>query len=336
MRSDPETGSLQFGDSARHDPKEGEKLFERWVASRTAPDTPPARRLRASSVRVYRAMWRKFLRFASTRGGYPDVDAREIERFLKEPGSARNMAPNELTAWRYLKLLSELLELARQDGARRDNPAAAIMAAREPPEREEKAPVVLDAVQETAVRQVLDHQPQDEGHWKDLRDWALLNVVLGGGLKPYEARSLSVDDVHWRAISPKERAAILAIAGHGATPPRETPLSKRAGEAVEVWMRERAKMPLEGGRALFPANLTGEPVGSSEVYRATERLFERAKIDARDGRRGLQVLRATFAAVQLGQGQDKERVSAWMGLASAESVERYTNRRTARSRERPI
>ena len=333
MRSDDKSGSLEF--SHAHDVKEGERLFEKWVQMRTAPDTPPARHLRASSVRVYHAMWRKFLRFATTRGGHAKVDARAIEGFLKEPGSARMMAPNALTAWRYLKLLSELLELARQDGTREDNPAAAIMAVREPPEREEKVPVLLDAIQETAVRQVLNHQQKDAGHWKDLRDWALLNVVLGGGLKPYEARSLSVDDVHWRSISPKERTATLAIARHGPNPARETPLSKSAGEALEIWMRERAKMPVEG-KALFPANLAGDPVGSSEVYRATERLFERAKVDARDGRRGLQVLRATFAAVQLGQGQDKERVSAWMGLASVESVERYTNRRTARGRERPV
>ena len=333
MRTDPDTLDLTFDDERTQSVGEAEALFERWVRLRNAADAPRSRHLRASSVRVYRTMWKKFVRYlVETRRTVANVSAREIERSLARKGRRLERVPNALTQWRYLKLLAEILDLVRSDGARHDNPAQELLADRDHPARD-APPVTLNQGDEALVRLALDEQRKESGDWKDLRDWALLQVVLGCGLKPFEVRRLAVTDLRWKDPAREEGEVTIAVAGHAPAPPREVPVAPRACEPLALWMRARRRAGVTSP-ALFPIDEAGpEHVGPSEVYRACAELLKRANVAT--SRRGVGVLRATFAVLQLEKGRTEDQVAAWMGLAQPSSIERYRPRNTARS-GRPV
>jgi integrase/recombinase XerD len=147
-----------------------------------------------------------------------------------------------------------------------------------------------------------------------LRDHAILDVLLGTGLRASELCSLTVG----RTFVQNPADCYLLLKGKGKKE-REVGLPPDACKRLRRWLRERPSVPYE---EVFVGR--GRPLAVSGVDQLLYRLERRAGDEHFTGIRvSAHTFRHTFAVTYLSEGGDVYKLSKLMGHTSVSTTERY-------------
>ena len=147
--------------------------------------------------------------------------------------------------------------------------------------------------------------------WTKKRDFAVLMLLYGAGLRISEALGLSRKDAplgEWLSIIGKGRKM------------RDVPVLRAASEAVDDYLGE---CPFDGGAdaALFLSS-RGKPLGARAVQRLVEGLRYELNLPAHVTPHSL---RHAFATHLLSNGGDLRAIQELLGHASLSTTQRYTH-----------
>jgi len=156
--------------------------------------------------------------------------------------------------------------------------------------------------------------PEDEPHWRRLRDDAVLEILYGSGVRVSELCGLDVNDVRTGRAGVITEA--ITVWGKGSKE-RVVPLSVMAVEALRGWIGIRHEVvSVDAGLALF---------GNERGHRLTPRDVRRI-IDRRSSSpTHPHALRHTFATHLLDGGADLRVVQEFLGHADVATTQRYTH-----------
>ncbi|CAJ0789670.1 Tyrosine recombinase XerC [Ralstonia condita] len=279
------------------------QAFEHWLA---------ARGYRASSATVYRAMWRKWLRWTEARQrALSDWSAGDIAAFLDESGLTK------LHRYRYARLIERVfhqLELLRTGT---HNPASAAVQ-QKLAEGENDPTTFLSAAERAAIEASLDvgagaaEAAVNASAFKLARDRALVAVCHGAGLKVAQVQSLLLRQVH------DALGGITIEPARG--PSYQAPLLEAARPALAAWLsvRRHAEVP---GERVFVADASGRVMHAASVYRRVEAwLAALPALMHRSERLSPQTLRNGYAAALFDAGAAPAEVGIALGLRDQTSA----------------
>jgi len=149
--------------------------------------------------------------------------------------------------------------------------------------------------------------------WQNQRDYAILLLLYGAGLRISEALSLTTNDLplgEW-----------LRIKGKGGKV-RDVPLLPMIASAIDSYLEQCpfAVMP-QSGNALFLSS-RGNSLGPRAVQRCVEQLRDAAHLPAHTTPHAL---RHAFATSLLSGGGDLRAIQQLLGHASLSTTQRYTH-----------
>ncbi len=242
--------------------------------------------------------------------GPADVDRLLLRRYVAYLGTKQPPMAKRSVA-RHVSSLRRYFRYLRREGVLDIDPSAALRA----PSGDSRLPRVLDHAD---VHTLLDGpSPDDEPHWRRLRDDAVLELLYGSGIRVGELCGLQVDalDLAGGAVS---------VWGKGSKE-RRVPLSEPAVRAVRAWLGMRSDVvAAEAGSVLF-GNERGNPLTPRDVRRILDRRSPRPTHP--------HALRHTFATHLLDGGADLRAVQELLGHADVSTTQRYTHVSNHRLRE---
>lgn len=278
------------------------------------------------TVRSYGGDLRQLAAFAAEYDPGRDVtaftatDLRHFLVYLREAGvSPRTLARKLSTFRRFYKYL-------RQKGVLDENPAEALrtpkFAAGLPDYLDvEEAAALLDRAEAAARSQPPDAKKSDEVRAKAaaraIRDWAILELLYGAGIRVGELVSCKVDDMD-------VRRELVTVIGKG-DKMRVVPIGAKAAAAVAEYLAKREELgPARGEKTLF-LNNRGGPLTARSVHRLV----------ARTGGPGTSphTWRHTFATHMLGAGADLETIRELLGHENVATTAIYAHVTARRLRE---
>lgn len=255
------------------------------------------------------------------RGGCTDLatlNAATLRRYLAyldTRGFARaSIARKAASVRAYLRYLRRHELLALDVGRQLRSPRAASRLPRVPRRRELEE--LLGAVAEVAESATEGDGPLDA---VTLRDWALLELLYGAGLRIGEVCGLSIGDVDLDA-------AHVTVLGKGSKM-RRVPLGEPAIIAVRAYLRDgraalaaRSTDPGPGSAHALLLNQRGRPLGPRDARRVLERY------PLADGRvLHPHALRHAYATHLLEGGADVRAVQELLGHADLGTTQIYTH-----------
>jgi integrase/recombinase XerD len=314
------------------------ELGRRPAKKRAAGEEGGPAPIRAGSVKVYRAMFGKFLRWTAERQtSLTQVTSAELHQFLDGRMSGRREGRKDLNSMirlRYLRLLERVYSHLEIE----PNPArlTAFQVHASGASGKDAPKSYLTETEQRAFMQALPeytlaYPGESPKAWKRRRDRALLAMLVGAGLKVSEAIGLYVENVGAAAADGSVDITVSPGATGGISRWHTTTLRAFAAPEVLVWLQERQAMPI-GSKLLFPANLDGKRLNPSTVYLYVKDVLARAGIDVK--RKGPRTLRNTFAKRELAAGADPGDVIEYMGLFEARSLDKYQGAERRRATRR--
>ncbi|MGM3276845.1 tyrosine-type recombinase/integrase [Ralstonia sp. 24A2] len=284
------------------------QAFEHWLA---------ARGYRESSATVYRAMWRKWLRWAESRQrALADWSAGDIAAFLDESGLTK------LHRYRYARLIERVfhqLELLPNGTPNpgTHNPASAAVQ-QKLAEGENDPTTFLSTAERVAIEASLEvgarasEAAANASAFKLARDRALVAVCHGAGLKVAQVQSLLLRQVD------------AALENITVEPPRgpsyHAPLLESARPALAAWLAVRGHAEVPGER-VFVADAGGRVMHAASVYRRVEAwLAALPALVHRSERLSPQTLRNGYAAALFDAGAAPAEVGYALGLRDQTSA----------------
>lgn len=284
------------------------------------------RRASPQTVRAYAGDLRQFQKFAAaydpgkTLTAYSALDLRNFLAYLLEQGLSRRSAARKLSS------LRRFYKYLHQQGRVAANVAAALrtpkFAASLPGYfKLDEAAAILDGAEGSAAAGA-------SGRWKDegararaegraVRDWAILELLYGAGIRVGELEGLRIDDFD-------ARRGMVTVIGKG-DKMRVVPTGAKAAEALKAWLARRETL-LRGGRQerLF-LNNRGGPLTARSIARLVKKTGGPAASPHR--------WRHTFATHLLDAGADLETIRELLGHASISTTAIYAHVSAARLRE---
>lgn len=212
---------------------------------------------------------------------------------------------------RKVSALRRYFAYLRREGVLDLDPSLALRA----PSGDSRLPKVLD---HGDLDVLLDGpSPDDEPHWRRLRDDAVLEVLYGSGVRVGELCGLDIDALDL------ERG-VLSVWGKGSKE-RRVPAGSPAVAALRAWLAVRAEvMSPDAGAAVF-GNERGKRLTPRDVRRILDRRSPRPTHP--------HALRHTFATHLLDGGADLRAVQELLGHADVATTQRYTHVSNHRLRE---
>ncbi|MBR4742133.1 MAG: tyrosine recombinase XerC [Desulfovibrio sp.] len=174
------------------------------------------------------------------------------------------------------------------------------------PKQEKKEPRVLNVDEMFAVLESGQAQTP-----LALRDYALVELLYGTGLRISEALQLTVEMV--------QQVDLLKVLGKGGKE-RIVPLTDKAKLRLQQWLKVRNCLAKEGVRALF-VGAQGKPLNRREAQRITERLSEKAQVNTPLSPHGC---RHAYATHLLSAGMDLRTVQELLGHSRLSTTQHYT------------
>ena len=264
----------------------------------------------ANTVAAYRGDLDAFVAWAEAAGvqGPDDVDRLVLRRYvssLAASGAAKR------TVARKVSSLRRYFAYLRREGVVAVDPSTSLRA----PTGDGRLPRVLDHADVVALLE--GPTPEDEPHWRRLRDDAVLELLYGSGVRVAELCGLQLDHLDLAGGS-------VVVWGKGSKQ-RRVPLSEPAVVALRAWLGVRAEvLPAEAGAVVF-GNERGKPLAPRDVRRILDR---RSPTPTHP-----HALRHTFATHLLDGGADLRAVQELLGHADVATTQRYTHVSNHRLRE---
>lgn len=277
-------------------------------------------RYRESSKTVYIAMFGKLAHWLEAQGTLLiECDAGHLASFLKESDLRKHHRH------RYVRLAERVFNHLSAIGAvpgGHINPGrraakTRVGAGHNDPTcfftREERAAIIC-RIEEASQ----ENHSQDK--WTDVRDQALIGVMLGGGAKVSQALRMTVNCMVMREE--------WLIKSDGRGQEHHARMPTWACAAVARWISMRAEMGIPG-KALFTAQPTGArrlhgvAMHPASIFRRTRAFIEAAGVRlANDARQSAQTLRNSYAAALFEEGESDALVTEYLGLAATVSTQR--------------
>lgn len=286
--------------------------------------------LRASSARVYVAMFGKFMQWLTARDlDLSAVTSADLMGFIEDGkviDGVLHPERNSRIRLKYLRLIERVyLHLEVQP-----NPAQhACFDIFQSGDRQrigrDAASAVLTDAQQAAFMDALPLASPDEAKeptrgWKRRRDRAMQALMLGAGLKVAETVGIYTANIGEKDSTGSIPVTVSPASAGGVVRWHQTQLRPFAVAEVQQWLSERQALAIPGPW-LFPATLQGGVLNKATVYRQVKATFERAGIVV--PRLGGRTLRNSFAVRELQSGESIELVGEFMGHRRRRSTEHY-------------
>jgi len=268
----------------------------------------------AATVAAYRRDILDFDSFLHGEGASLDkpqsVTRHHIRRFsasLYEKRVARSTTARKLSA------LRSLFRYLLRNHILTDNPCDGVHG----PRQETRHPAMLNVDQ---VFTLLDREPSpaetEEEQAVQARDFALLELLYGSGLRISEALGLDVEDVRHAS-----GAGVVRVLGKGSKE-RDVPLSDSSRVALGYWLQARPLLVRDmRERALFLGQ-RGARLNRRQAARIVE---EHARLSGLPQRLSPHGLRHSFATHLLEGGADLRSVQELLGHSRISTTQRYTH-----------
>ncbi len=248
------------------------------------------------------------------------LDLRHYLVYLREKGvSSRSLARKLSSVRRFYKYL-------KQKGVIDDNPAEALRTPKFSPAlptylKVDEAAAVLDRA-ETRARvpgqmRFKDENARERAAARAARDWAIMELLYGAGLRVGELAGLDVGDIDLKR-------ELVTVIGKG-DKMRVVPTGAKAAAALTAYVGVRAVLrPAPAERKLF-LNFRGKPLSARTVHRVV----------ARAGGPGVSphTWRHTFATHMLDAGADLETIRELLGHENAATTAIYAHVTAGRLRD---
>ena len=230
------------------------------------------------------------------------LDIQDIQRYRSFLQDTKHHAPATIN--RRLQTLRKFYGFAMTEGWSRANPAERVSLLSENASHRSRH---LD---EQDVSRLLEAVRQGRPRWA-VRDWAIIQVFLGAGLKLSELTALCVSDVQSDASQPT-----LHVAGDLDRPSRTVPLNADVCDALQTYLSARQADP--GVEHLF-VNRDGRPLSTRSVQRLLRYYARAAELD------GLttQALRYVYARNIFERSGDLKEVTELLGHRHVATTIRY-------------
>ena len=305
--------SLPRIDGADHWLRNPMTAFENW--QRSTPHTE-GYLYAERSVRQHCAMWHGFVDFLARQ----QLDLRAVQsdmlaRFLDDLRAKNGQPAQDSTRRRYLKLLAATFDHLHAVGLRRaGNPCLVLFKYYRP--APVKSPGALAAQEDDKfVSLVLSLTPTA---WRDVRDQAMLVLIIGSGLYAGEVIALQLSQVILDTEPP-----YLVIEAHGKVPERRAPIIGFARAPLQRWLSLRATLPLGAEQTVFVSG-KGGPMLPATLYRKVQAILKNRDAGLRPrGGFGPQILRNSFLMRQLARDKPVDVVQQWAGHVELKSTLRY-------------
>jgi site-specific recombinase XerD len=263
-----------------------------------------------NTVAAYR---RDLIGFAQWAEGVGVVGPAAVDRIVlrRYVASLANREFAKRSVARKVSALRRYFGYLRREGVVATDPSTALRA----PSGDGRLPRVLD---HGDIDVLLDGpSPDDEPHWRRLRDDAVLEVLYGSGVRVGELCGLDIDSLQLVA-------GAVVVWGKGSKE-RRVPLSGPAVSALRAWIAVRHDVvPGTAGAALF-GNERGHRLTPRDVRRIVDRRSPRPTHP--------HALRHTFATHLLDGGADLRAVQELLGHSDVATTQRYTHISNHRLRE---
>lgn len=284
------------------------KAFDDWI--HIARIQGLSRQYSGRSIHVYRAMWRKVCRYMEVHRTNPvDMDAAHIERFLQMLRGKKSLRAGESIRRRYVALLARVFDEIVSAGIRHTNPARERSV--QPKTAEHKPlPVVLNGEQIRTLMTAGQAEYSNEP-WREVRDRALVQLILGGGLKLTEARRLELSDLDLDGVAPE-----VLIRAWGRRPERRAKVETFVLAPMREWLGLRERV-IKAGNMVFPSKINGQAMNASSVYRLVANVLDQAGIQK--SHLGPSLLRHTFATRCAATGSTAADLKERLGYAEERS-----------------
>jgi integrase/recombinase XerC len=243
-----------------------------------------------------------------------DLETQGIQAYCSFLQKTKSHAP--ATVNRRIQALRKFYDFAVQKGWTLANPAEGVSLLDEAASPRSRHLTTED------VSRLLAAVRQGGPRWVD-RDWAIVQTLLGAGLKLGELTQLEVTDVHLEAEHPY--LEVCGIAGERA---RTIPLSGDVDDALRSYLSSRRTVP--GVDALF-LNRDGNPLSTRSVQRLLHRYAREAGLD------GLttQALRYVYATEIYESSGDLKAVADLLGHRHLATTVRYLRPGTLHTEHSP-
>jgi site-specific recombinase XerD len=261
------------------------------------------------SIVQHRSMFARFHRYLTGHGvTVMEFGTDHIDGFFADLD--RDCAPGTSTRLRYLKLLDRLSRHLSLLGLRTDNPAAALLPREHWPE-DEPMPVFLWPDEDSQLQDLC--RATDFESFKEMRNQAIVALLLGSGIAAAELVALTVDDLDVGA-----RASVF-VRKRGPRIARRVPIDPFAVDLLRAYAKARAGLSYSDG-LLFMATAGGKPMKPAtlgQCVRAALRAIGAAAADESP-----RLLRNTYGRRHLLEGKTNEQVSNLLGLSSHRTATR--------------
>jgi integrase len=268
------------------------------------------------SVRQHCAMWHRFMDFLNLNTfDVRSVQSDRIAAFLDGLRAKDGRPAQDSTKRRYLKLLNVTFDHLKKIGFRRGpNPCSVLFKYYKPvPTRSPGA--LASQEDDKFVEIVLARQPR---FWRDVRDQAMLVLIIGSGLYTNEIVALEMDQLVLDADPP-----YINVEAHGKVPERKAPIAPFAREPLRKWLLLHAALPLTDHQTVFVSGKGGKMLPAT-LYRKVQAVLKSSASSLRPrGGFGPQVLRNSFLMRQLARDKPVEVVQQWAGHVETKSTLRF-------------
>lgn len=253
----------------------------------------------AHTLRAYQNDLAQFLDFAGPPRG---VDARGVRRYVAHLGS-QSISPRSVS--RKLSVIRSFFRYLERENLVAANPAKRVLA----PRFRRGLPRVLTVDE---MRQFIEASMTDTGPL-GLRNWALIELLYGGGLRSQEAVDLDVNQVD-------RRAGLVHAMGKGRKE-RIVPVGRYALSAMAAYLdKGRPKLASAEQKALF-VNARGGRLTTRSVRRVVKATLLKSALHRNISPHWL---RHSYATHLLMGGADLRVVQELLGHESLRTTQIYT------------
>ena len=275
-------------------------LFLDWTVSLLNSGTA----ISNSSISVYASMWGKYYKYTQ------DIDIPASAPSLPQLSAFISQLADGIQL-RYVQLLYRIFQTQVTLQNIPTNPITPLQSQFKFKSRKRKLPVALSKSVQAALISKLPLSSKT----KDIRDVAIVSLILGSGLRVAELCSLTVLDVH--LDEPFHIFVSDSLNGD-----RLAPIAPVALNPLKAWVSFRKSQTNFPSEYLFQGR-NGEKLAAATIYRRVSKYLTALDFPLRHS--GPMVLRHTFATKQVAEGRPLVVLQQWLGHHQAKSTAVYKN-----------